>query len=88
MPVIIAIIMESVDLMQNLPAIHIEKYGQRQTMMYFRRYAESDIPSEDRKGNEVNDVVPSEDRKGNEVNDVVPSEDRKGNEASGKEETR
>lgn len=32
--------------------------------------------------------VPSEDRKGNEVNDVVPSEDRKGNEASGKEETR
>ena len=63
---------------------------------------ESDIPSEDRKGNEVNDVVPSEDRKGNEVNDVVPSEDRnenevndvvpsedrKGNEASGKEETR
>lgn len=32
--------------------------------------------------------IPSEDRKGNEVNDVVPSEDRKGNEASGKEETR
>lgn len=51
-------------------------------------HRESDIPSEDRKGNEVNDVIPSEDRKENEVNDVVPSEDRKGNEASGKEETR
>lgn len=49
---------------------------------------ESDVSSEDRKGNEVNDVIPSEDRKENEVNDVVPSEDRKGNEASGKEETR